>query len=484
MNQNLCIFPKNLPEILVVDDTPANLNLLNEMLKESGYKVRPVPNGKLAIQAVLNKKPDLILLDINMPEMDGYEVCQYFKSNPALKDIPVLFISALDESTDKVKAFAVGGVDYVTKPFQFEEVEARVKTHLKLHQLQLELEDQNCQIQDKCNQLSATLADLKSTQDQLGKAQKMEALGHLTAGVAHEVNTPLGAIRSSVGNILNSLTQTLESIPTFFASLDSEEITIFKKLLNRSLQIHHVTSAKDERKLKSAIANLLEENHITDYNNLADTLVEMGIYDEFDDFLDSFKTGNGQDIVHNVYKLSGIQRSALTINTATDKASKVVFALKNYARYDHTGELVRSDICEGIETILTLYYNQIKHNIELDKFYEPDLPQILCHPDELNQVWTNIIHNAIQAMDNKGTLDIKVCRENDFISVYISDTGKGIPLDLKEKIFEPFFTTKPKGEGTGLGLDIVQKIIARHNGFISFESEPGNTTFLVKLPIL
>ncbi len=144
MNPTLA-FPDK-PSILVVDDTPANLQLLAGMLKERGYKTRPVPSGMLALQAALSEPPDLILLDINMPEMNGYEVCQSLKADEKLKDIPVIFISALNEVLDKVKAFAVGGVDYITKPFQFDEVQARVNTHLKLWHLQQELEKHNRQL--------------------------------------------------------------------------------------------------------------------------------------------------------------------------------------------------------------------------------------------------------------------------------------------------------------------------------------------------
>jgi two-component system, cell cycle sensor histidine kinase and response regulator CckA len=128
--------------ILVVDDTPANLQLLTGMLKDRGYKVRPVPSGKLALLAAQREPPDLILLDINMPEMNGYEVCEHLKADAKLKGIPIIFISALTEPLDKVKAFAIGGVDYLTKPFQMEELHARVETHLKLRRLQLQLEDQ------------------------------------------------------------------------------------------------------------------------------------------------------------------------------------------------------------------------------------------------------------------------------------------------------------------------------------------------------
>lgn len=127
--------------ILVVDDTSANLQVLAGMLKDRGYKVRPVPGGKLALAAAERDPPDLILLDINMPEMNGYEVCERLKGDDRLKGIPVIFISALTESLDKVKAFATGGVDYITKPFQMEELHARVETHLKLRRLQIELEE-------------------------------------------------------------------------------------------------------------------------------------------------------------------------------------------------------------------------------------------------------------------------------------------------------------------------------------------------------
>ena len=127
--------------ILVVDDTAANLQVLAGMLKDRGYKVRPVPSGKLALLAARRDPPDLILLDINMPEMNGYEVCEHLKADDQLKGIPIIFISALTEPLDKVKAFAIGGVDYLTKPFQMEELHARVETHLKLRRLQIELEE-------------------------------------------------------------------------------------------------------------------------------------------------------------------------------------------------------------------------------------------------------------------------------------------------------------------------------------------------------
>lgn len=141
-----------------------------------------------------------------------------------------------------------------------------------------------------------------------------------------------------------------------------------------------------------------------------------------------------------------------------------------------------SDLTGGIETVLTLYQNQMKHGIEVIRNFE-ELPSVLCYPDELNQVWTNLVHNAIQAMENKGTLQIDVRSRNDRAVVTVTDSGNGIPDEIRERIFEPFFTTKPAGEGSGLGLDIVRKIIEKHRGEIRVESEPGKTAFSVILPI-
>ena len=145
--------------ILIVDDTPENLRVLLELLKRQGYKVRAVPSGKLALQAAASEPPDLILLDIMMPEMDGYEVCRRLKEDPKLSEIPVVFLSALDDTLDKVRAFDAGGVDYVTKPFQFEEVRARVQTHLRMRRLQVQLEEHNQQLRDRVEEQVREISD-------------------------------------------------------------------------------------------------------------------------------------------------------------------------------------------------------------------------------------------------------------------------------------------------------------------------------------
>lgn len=463
-------------DILVVDDTPANLRLLVGLLTEKGYKVRATPNGKLALSGVRLAPPDLILLDIMMPEIDGYEVCANLKADEQTRDIPVIFISAINEIMDKVKAFGVGGVDYITKPFHVEEVIARVETHLALRCLQKSLQEKN-------EDLAKTLTQLQKTQDQLVQSEKMAALGQLVAGIAHEVNTPLGAIRSSVENIAEFLTEDLSQLPLFLQNLSLERQQDFFTLLEKSASQPSSLSSKEKRKLKRALIGQLESREIGSADILADTLVDLGVYDEIELLLPLLQDPDRNSILNMAYQLASLQKSTKTIATATDRAAKVVFALKTYARYDSTGAMVEANIPEGIETVLTLYHNQIKQGVEAIANYNPSLPSVLCYPDELNQVWTNLIHNALQAMDNKGILKIDVIQKNGNILVSITDNGKGIPPEIIPKIFEPFFTTKPPGQGSGLGLDIVSKIIDKHRGRIEVESVPGQTTFTVSLPI-
>jgi PAS domain S-box-containing protein len=331
-------------------------------------------------------------------------------------------------------------------------------------------------------ELIETLEDLQRTQTQLILAGKMAALGQLVASIAHEINTPLGAIQSSIRNIVATLDQILEHLPTFFRTLSAELQQEFLALLKRALHKDVTLSASEERQFKHALVETLRAYHLDNAAKIADTLVNMGVYENVQPFLPLLKAPDYPRILNMAYQLSGLHESTQIITAATDRASKVVVALKTYARHDQSGEMIEADITEGIETVLTLHYSQYKHGVEVIREYEALRP-ILCYPDELNQVWANLIHNALQAMDYKGTLTIAVRKRGEQILVSITDTGRGIPDELQSKIFEPFFTTKLEGEGSGLGLNIATKVIAKHRGTITFDSQPGKTTFYVSLPI-
>jgi two-component system, NtrC family, sensor kinase len=317
--------------ILVVDDTSENLQLLVGILSEKGYEVRPVPRGKLALSGARILPPDLILLDIMMPEMDGYEVCKELKADERTKDIPVIFISALSDVLDKVKAFGVGGVDYITKPFQEEEVLARVSTHLANKRLQKSLQDKNEELAKTNEELANTLQQLKTTQDELIQSEKMAALGQLVAGVAHEVNTPLGAIRSSVTNIAEFLKEDLEELPEFFQGLSKEHQQYFFALMQKSTQQTTSLSTREKRQFKKDLKRQLEEEVIQNADSLASTLTNIGVYDEIAPFLPLLRDQNSETILKTAYKLAMLQRSTRTITNATEKVMHVMTTLvKNF----------------------------------------------------------------------------------------------------------------------------------------------------------
>ncbi|GET38330.1 trifunctional serine/threonine-protein kinase/ATP-binding protein/sensor histidine kinase [Microseira wollei] len=338
-------------------------------------------------------------------------------------------------------------------------------------------------VEERTQELSQALSDLKATQDELIQSEKMAALGQLVAGVAHEINTPLGAIRSSVGYISEFLQENLSKLPSLFRELTPEREEQFLALLARSLSNTTTISGRERRQLRKALTGELEAQNINNADTLANLLLDLGICHNLEPLIPLLQQPDSDSFLKIVRSFARLQDSTRDITTASDRAAKVVFALKTYARYDQTGETVQANILDGLEAVLTLYHNQIKHGVELIRHYQ-ELPPIDCYFDELNQVWTNLIHNALQAMDNKGTLTIAAIQQEGYIKISITDSGKGIPDEIKDKIFQPFFTTKPPGEGSGLGLDIVRKIVEKHQGNITFESVPGQTTFTVSLPVL
>ena len=336
---------------------------------------------------------------------------------------------------------------------------------------------------EKANaELEAAMNELKVAQNQLVISEKMAALGQLISGVAHEVNTPISAIKASIRNMYSSLPETMQEMPGMFSKVTKTQIPLLKALLESAIQESEKLSTMEERQYRNEITEILEEKDIDDAEDIASSLVEVGLVKDIDKYVPLFKGKNSMEIIDLVYKLGQLKVSMHNIDTASQKTAKIVSALKNYAYVQASDRLVETDVRESVDTVLTLYHNQLKYGIELVKNYE-DTPNIPLYPDEIGQVWTNILHNAIQAMKGEGKFTVDIKEEGEMVRVDLSDNGPGIPEEIVKRVFDPFFTTKAQGEGTGLGLDISRKIVEKHRGEISVDSEPGRTTFTVKLPI-
>jgi len=334
-------------------------------------------------------------------------------------------------------------------------------------------------------ELKKTHNQLTNTQDQLIFSEKMASLGQLVAGIAHEINTPLSVINGGLQNMEKNLEDMLKKLPLFVKHVSKDTIDLFQEMLeesNNNQEKLNLTT-REERKQKRALAKLFDEHGLSISDMYTRDLVEMGLADRFEKYIKPLEKIDGEHFFENLTKVGKFNFTILNMSTAVKKMRKIVFSLKNYAHHADNEEAVDTDLISGMETIITLYFNQIKKGVDLVRHYnESNEVFIKGHPDELDQVWTNLISNAIQAMEYSGKLELNIIEDKQNAIVTIKDSGPGIPKEVKEKIFQPFFTTKAQGEGSGLGLSICKKIIDKHSGKLEVKSEPGNTIFTITLP--
>ncbi len=339
----------------------------------------------------------------------------------------------------------------------------------------------------KFRDLQEEMRKVQRAQRQLVETEKMATLGQLAANVAHEINTPLGAIRSSADNSVVTMDELLPRLAEFLQGLSPQKALSFNYLIEYSANVKDNFSSREKRAIKYSLVEQFEELDIDNANTIADFIVELGIHQHPEIYQPLLDTKDPCYTFKVAHQLTGITRNNKLIKLATDKASKIIFALKNFSRQDQSGEKTVVNIKQVIEDTLTLYENQLRDRIDLQLDFE-EIPEFVGYPDELVQVWTNLIHNSIQAIKNKGKLvvstKLKIDQQNKKAIISVKDTGQGIPIEIQNKVFNAFFTTKREGEGSGLGLDITKKIIEKHNGKIWFETETNKgTTFFVELPV-
>lgn len=341
-------------------------------------------------------------------------------------------------------------------------------------------------VKERTKELNRILEDLQKTQDQLILSEKMATLGQLVAGVAHEINNPLAAIAAfsdQIYNRMGNFGNRLFQIKECFSKYSEKEINEIISWVIELFTIKPKTYVfAESRKAKKTLELEFIELGIDPAYDLADRIVDLGVSDfilENKNLLSHFKFSPLLELV--LSELNTL-RSVESIRLAVERTSKIVYSLKSYGRFDRHEAKSEINLVDTIETVLTLYQNKMKSGIECVRLYNAN-PNISGYPDELIQIWTNLIYNALQAMSFKGTLTIQIDESENEVVVRVKDNGPGIPLNIQKRIFEPFYTTKEKGEGTGLGLGIVkQSVEERHRGRIQFQSEPGRTEFSVYLP--
>ncbi|WP_244926559.1 sensor histidine kinase [Leptospira wolffii] len=345
-----------------------------------------------------------------------------------------------------------------------------------------ELKSANRFLETTNKDLLHTLEELKSTQAQLVQSEKMGVLGQLIAGIAHEVNTPLGAIISSNEGIQSVFRSDWEKLLCDYAEFGDREREVWRMIFSKGSIFPEFYDSAEERRNRKAIREELASMGYSSLDTMSESLAELGIGPEdLPELIRDIPKEILPALVANASSLSGILRYSNVIREAAVKAAGVIRALKTYVYQDQSGIGV-VDIREQMDIVLTLYYNKAKLGVEIVRNFSED-SLVLGQADQLTQVWANLINNAFQAISYQGRLELASVVDGKDLIVSVTDDGPGIPEEIQDRIFEPFFTTKMQGEGSGLGLDICRKIVERHNGSIDFISRPGRTSFQVRLPL-
>ncbi len=334
--------------------------------------------------------------------------------------------------------------------------------------------------------LRTVTSRLRSTESMLLQSEKMAALGTLAAGLAHELNNPAAAIRRSAAQLSDTLAERERSATELGALTDTLQIEVVSTM-QEAVKRTAAPAPSDPLSLsdqESKLQEWLEDHGVEQAWEFAPVLVSFGWRtDDLEQLSEHFSTAQFPVVVRWLAAGSSVYGLLEEVVKSAEEISEIVKAVKTYSYLDQA-PIQEVDIRESLENTLVILRPKIKAGISITRDYADDVPRIEAYGSELNQVWTNMINNAIDAMHGQGELVLRIYTEDSEVAVEIIDNGPGIPLEVQPRIFEPFFTTKAPGAGTGLGLHIAYNIIVhKHHGHIQVASKPGETHFRVVLPV-
>lgn len=420
--------------VLIVDDDPDNAAVLRVLLVNRGFDVHLAASGEEALEQVRAREPGLILLDVRLPGMSGFDVCRILKADGQLRRIPILFITALDAKQQRLEGFRAGGEDYITKPFFKEEVVARVQLWAEKAEaaemrrnLQRQLQETNQQLEHRVSERTAALE--KAHQNMVVQ-EKMASMGRLTAALAHELNNPILFLRNNFAALENYMDDLKGLIELYRARGDGAD---------------------------------------------GNTLTQMTRQREQEINLDAMLEDLGQLFSES---REGFQR-----------ISWLIQSIRGFSYRDHQEDRKPVDLNQCIVETMTLVKSQIKDQVEVQLLLG-DIPTLSGFGQQLKQVVLNIMVNAAQAItaapsERQGVVTVATTVLDDGVEMTIKDNGPGVPESLRGKIFEPFFTTKEVGQGMGLGLSLCyDAVVTNHKGRIDIENNAeGGACFRILLPL-
>ncbi len=504
---------RSTPAILLVDDIPANLRVLYESLNGRDYRLFIANSGEQALEVTRRSHPDLILLDIMMPDVDGFEVCRRLKQDPATADIAIIFLSALDDTADKIRGLELGAVDYVTKPFHPDEVAARVETHCKILRLERELANRNRQLKLVRDRILSSMAEGIVGLEADGSISFVnEAAERMLGSAASDILSRVQAdwnppeLRQAISRILeepvdigfdelplsrpdgSTLPVELRIAPICAREGVEGAVLVMRDLSERrrvEAKLHRTSDAlrQSHSKLRQAQMQLIQAAKLESVGRLAAgvahevknplAIIQLGL-DYLEPVLahDPVATEVRQDMLH-----------------AVSRADTVVRGLLDFSR-ERPLDLRPHAINEILQESLKLVRHELtQRNIRVETALGDDLPQRRFDADKMQQVFLNLFMNAMHAMEHDGLLrvgsslakvddadlggharEVGFAADDQVLRIVIEDSGPGIKPEDLGRLFDPYFTTKRQGEGTGLGLSVTRNIVTLHHGSIDLHN--------------